>query len=68
MHVASLTPRQREIMTLVLAGHPSKNIATDIGISQRTVGKSSSFDHAQDRREVAARPGPACARRGRRQQ
>jgi DNA-binding NarL/FixJ family response regulator len=34
---ASLTPRQREIMKLVLAGHPSKNIAADLGISQRTV-------------------------------
>ena len=36
-HVADLTPRQREIMELVLAGHPSKNIAADLGISQRTV-------------------------------
>ncbi len=35
--VAGLTPRQREIMALVLAGQPSKNIATDLGISQRTV-------------------------------
>jgi two-component system CheB/CheR fusion protein len=35
--VASLTPRQHEIMDLVLAGHPSKNIAADLGISQRTV-------------------------------
>ncbi len=35
--VAGLTPRQREIMGLVLAGHPSKNIAADLGISQRTV-------------------------------
>jgi two-component system CheB/CheR fusion protein len=36
-HIAGLTPRQREIMDLVLAGHPSKNIAADLGISQRTV-------------------------------
>jgi len=36
-HIAGLTPRQREIMRLVLAGHPSKNIASDLGISQRTV-------------------------------
>lgn len=36
-HLASLTPRQKEIMDLVLAGHPSKNIAADLGISQRTV-------------------------------
>ena len=36
-HVAGLTARQRQIMTMVLAGHPSKNIAADLGISQRTV-------------------------------
>jgi two-component system CheB/CheR fusion protein len=36
-HIADLTPRQCEIMKLVLAGHPSKNIAADLGISQRTV-------------------------------
>ena len=36
-HVASLTVRQREIMQMVLAGHPSKNIAADLHISQRTV-------------------------------
>jgi two-component system CheB/CheR fusion protein len=35
--LASLTPRQREIMDMVLAGQPSKNIAADLGISQRTV-------------------------------
>jgi two-component system CheB/CheR fusion protein len=36
-HIHALTPRQREVMDLVLAGHPSKNIAADLGISQRTV-------------------------------
>jgi two-component system, chemotaxis family, CheB/CheR fusion protein len=36
-HIGDLTPRQSQIMELVLAGHPSKNIATDLGISQRTV-------------------------------
>ena len=36
-HIARLTPRQRQIMDMVLAGHPSKNIAADLGISQRTV-------------------------------
>ena len=36
-HIAGLTPRQREIMEMVLAGHPSKNIAADLHISQRTV-------------------------------
>ena len=36
-HFEALTIRQRQIMVLVLAGHPSKNIAADLGISQRTV-------------------------------
>jgi two-component system CheB/CheR fusion protein len=34
---ANLTERQVEVMELVLAGLPSKNIAADLGISQRTV-------------------------------
>jgi two-component system CheB/CheR fusion protein len=36
-HLEGLTPRQLEIMDLVLAGQPSKNIAADLGVSQRTV-------------------------------
>jgi two-component system, chemotaxis family, CheB/CheR fusion protein len=35
--LAGLTARQRQIMDMVLAGHPSKNIAADLGISQRTI-------------------------------
>ena len=35
--IADLTPRQRQVMTLVLAGHPDKIIAADLNISQRTV-------------------------------
>ena len=35
--VASLTPRQHEILDLVVAGLPSKIIAWKLGISQRTV-------------------------------
>jgi two-component system, chemotaxis family, CheB/CheR fusion protein len=35
--IATLTTRQRQIMDMVLAGHPSKNIAADLGISQRTI-------------------------------
>jgi two-component system CheB/CheR fusion protein len=37
LHIAGLTSRQRQIMDMVLAGQPSKNIAADLGISQRTV-------------------------------
>jgi two-component system CheB/CheR fusion protein len=29
--------RQRQVLDLVIAGYPSKNIAADLGISQRTV-------------------------------
>jgi two-component system, chemotaxis family, CheB/CheR fusion protein len=36
-HVACLTMRQQQILEMVLAGQPSKNIAADLGISQRTV-------------------------------
>ena len=36
-HLAGLTRRQSQIMAMVLAGHPSKNIAVDLGISRRTV-------------------------------
>ncbi len=34
---AGLTARQVQVLNLVLAGHPSKNIAIDLDISQRTV-------------------------------
>ncbi len=35
--LAGLTRRQRQVMELVLAGQPSKNIAADLGMSRRTV-------------------------------
>jgi two-component system CheB/CheR fusion protein len=35
--IEGLTGRQKQIMDMVLAGSPSKNIAADLGISQRTV-------------------------------
>jgi two-component system CheB/CheR fusion protein len=35
--IADLTPRQREVLDLILAGHESKKIAADLDISQRTV-------------------------------
>jgi two-component system CheB/CheR fusion protein len=36
-NLAELTPRQHQIMDMILAGNPNKNIAADLGISQRTV-------------------------------
>jgi two-component system, chemotaxis family, CheB/CheR fusion protein len=36
-HVAGLSPRQRQIMELVVGGQRSKQIAADLGVSQRTV-------------------------------
>lgn len=35
--IASLTPRQREVLELILAGHPNKITAWELGISRRTV-------------------------------
>jgi two-component system CheB/CheR fusion protein len=35
--IAGLTPRQRQVMELVLAGKPNKIVAADLRISQRTV-------------------------------
>jgi len=53
-----LTGRQREVMERVLAGEPSKNIAADLGISQRTV----ETHRAQIRRRTGAKSLPALAR------
>jgi two-component system CheB/CheR fusion protein len=57
-HIATLTPRQRQIMDLVLAGHPSKNIAADLGISQRTV----ETHRASIMKKTGAKSLPALAR------
>ena len=57
-HLACLTQRQREIMDMVLAGHPSKNIAADLGISQRTVENH----RASIRKRTGAKSLPALAR------
>jgi two-component system, LuxR family, response regulator FixJ len=37
LRVESLTPREREVMTLVTAGKPNKIMAVALGVSQRTV-------------------------------
>ena len=61
--VARLTARQRQIMALVLAGHPSKNIAADTR-DQPTHRREPSFrNHEENGVEVAARAGPIGARR-----
>jgi two-component system CheB/CheR fusion protein len=57
-HVAGLTSRQRQIMDLVLAGQPSKNIAADLGISQRTVENH----RAEIMKRTGTRSLPALAR------
>jgi two-component system CheB/CheR fusion protein len=57
-HVADLTLRQRQIMNLVLAGQPNKNIAVDLGISQRTVENH----RASIMRKTGAKSLPALAR------
>src|ERR1700732_1267282 len=35
--IESLTPREREVLTLVTSGKPNKVMAGDLGVSQRTV-------------------------------
>jgi FixJ family two-component response regulator len=35
--LASLTKRQREILDLIVAGHPNKKVAARLGIDRRTV-------------------------------
>jgi two-component system CheB/CheR fusion protein len=57
-HIANLTPRQHQIMHLVLAGHPSKNIAADLKISQRTVENH----RASIMKKTGAKSLPALAR------
>lgn len=56
--LASLTPRQREILDRVLAGQPSKNIAADLGISRRTV----EVHRAAIMRQLKAKSLPALVR------
>ncbi|WP_322896730.1 chemotaxis protein CheB [Erythrobacter sp. T5W1-R] len=52
--LAALTPRQKAVLDLVLAGKPSKIIAFELGISQRTV--ESHRAHIMDRLGVRSIP------------
>ena len=56
--IAGLTSRQHQIMTMVLEGHPSKNIAADLNISQRTVENH----RASIMKKTGAKSLPALAR------
>jgi DNA-binding CsgD family transcriptional regulator len=56
--VADLTPRQRQIMVLVVNGQPSKIIAADLHISQRTVENH----RAQIMKRTESKSLPALAR------
>ena len=56
--IGRLTPRQRVVLERVLAGEPSKNIAADLGVSQRTV----EAHRAAIMRATGARSLPALAR------
>jgi two-component system CheB/CheR fusion protein len=56
--VRKLTLRQRQVMEMVLAGHPSKNIAADLSISQRTVESH----RASIMKKMGAKSLPALAR------
>lgn len=36
-HVSKLTPREREVMAMLVAGKPAKRIANELGLSRKTV-------------------------------
>lgn len=56
--IDGLTKRQHQVMDMVLAGHPSKNIAADLQVSQRTVENH----RASIMRKTGAKSIPALAR------
>jgi FixJ family two-component response regulator len=62
--VASLTARQRQILDLVLAGHPSKNIAADLGHQPAHGRQPPGSHHEEDRLEVPSCADPNGDRRG----
>ncbi len=57
-HMLTLTLREQQVMTLILEGHASKNIAATLGISQRTVENH----RASIMHKTGARSLPALAR------
>ena len=67
-HLAGLTTRQRQIMEMVLAGHPSKNIAADLRDQPTDCREPSGIDHEEVGIQVASGAGSAgdCRNRKRR--
>ena len=65
-HIAGLTARQRQIMELVLAGHPNKNYRRGSRHQPTHCREPSRLDHEENRLEVSSGVGPlgACRRRG----
>ncbi len=57
-HFVRLTVREREVMEAILAGRPNKNVAADLGISQRTVENH----RASIMRKTGSRSLPALSR------
>jgi two-component system CheB/CheR fusion protein len=57
-HIKELNRRQHQVMDMVLAGHPRKNIAADLHISERTVENH----RASIMKKTGAKSIPALAR------
>jgi FixJ family two-component response regulator len=54
---ASLTPRERQVMALVVSGLLNKQVGGELGISEITVKAHPWAGHAEDEGELPARPG-----------
>ncbi len=55
--IATLTPREREVMNMVVDGRANKVIAIDLGLSERTVEIHRARDHGEDGGALACRTG-----------